>query len=181
MYAAPFYGLLGKRIAVQDKVNGVPTEHIIADPPVGFSTNNLKDYNFAFREVYAQGGATGLNTTTRTPEQQTIGYYWAYDGSNLIGTPPRHYNQIQRKLAVDKRPNKDLRSEENNADFARSFALTNAAMGDSGIFAWLEKYCYSFWRPLSGVRQDIPNPLHDVSIFFSQQTPSGTKIWQSLY
>jgi len=34
LYVAPFYGLLGKRIAVQHKINGAPTEHILADPPV---------------------------------------------------------------------------------------------------------------------------------------------------
>ena len=161
LYNAPFYGLLGKRIAVQGVVNGQPTEHILADPPVGFSTNNLKEYNFAFEEVYRQGGAVGLNTTTRQPDQQVTGYFWAYDGSNLIGTPPRHYNQILRRLAVDKRPAKELTDEANNADFVRLFALANSAMGDAGIFAWLEKYTYQFWRPLSGVRQDLKNPLVD--------------------
>lgn len=162
IYASPFYGLLGKRIAVQGVVDGVPVEHIIADPPVGFSTNNVEDYQFAFEEVYHEGGATGLNTTTRQPDQQENAYFWAYDGSNLIGTPPRHYNQILRKVAVDKRPATDLRDEANNADFVRVFALANAAMGDSGLFAWLEKYCYEFWRPLSGVRQDLTNPLVDI-------------------
>jgi len=165
LYVAPFYGLLGKRIAVQGKVNGAEVEHIIADPPVGFSTNDLKTYDFAFEEVYREGGLPGLNTTLRTPDQTVAGYFWAYDGSNLIGTPPRHYNQLLRKLAVERRRSPDLTAEENNADFARLFALANAAMGDSGVFAWLEKYCFSFWRPLSGVRQDIKNPLHDVSDF----------------
>ena len=160
-FTAPFYGLLGKRIAIQGKINGVPTEHILADPPVGFSTNNLKEYDFAIQEVYREGGASALNTTLRTPDQTVAGYFWAYDGSNLIGTPPRHYNQILRKLAVEKRPATDFRDEKNNADFARIFCLANAVMGDAGIFAWLEKYCFEFWRPLSGVRQDLTNPLHD--------------------
>lgn len=160
-FVAPFYGLLGKRIAVQGVVNGVPTEHIIADPPVGFSTNNIKEYNFAVQEVYREGGATGLNTTTRTPDQTTAGYFWAYDASNLIGTPPRHYNQILRKLAVEKKLAANITDEANNAEFARLFALANVVMGDAGVFAWLEKYCFEFWRPLSGVRQDISNPLHD--------------------
>jgi len=158
---APFYGLLGKRIAVQHSVNGAPTEHIIADPPVDFSTNDLKTYNFALKEVYVEGGEPGLNTTTRTPDQTTAGYFWAYDGANLIGTPPRHYNQILRKIAVDKRPATSLTDEKNNADFARLFCLANVVMGDAGIFAWQEKWCFEFWRPLSGVRQDIKNPNHD--------------------
>jgi len=153
-FSAPFYGLLGKRIAVQG-------EHIIADPPVGFSTNNLTEYDFSVQEVYREGGASALNTTTRTPDQTVAGYFWAYDGANLIGTPPRHYNQILRKLATEKKPKPDITNEANNADFVRLFCLANVAMGDAGIFAWLEKYCFEFWRPLSGVREDITNPLHD--------------------
>ncbi|EHK96001.1 putative Vanadium chloroperoxidase [Glarea lozoyensis 74030] len=158
---APFYGMLGKRIAVQHKVNGAPTEHIIADPPVGFGINNLDAYNFAFKEVYSQGGNAALNTTRRTPDQTTAGYFWAYDGSNLIGTPPRNYNQILRKIAVEKRPAAGLTDEKNNADFARLFCLANVVMGDAGIFAWQAKWCFEFWRPLNGVRQDIQSPLHD--------------------
>jgi len=74
---------------------------------------------------------------------------------DLVGTPPRHYNQILRRLAVEKKPAHHLTDEKNNADFARLFALANVAMGDAGIFAWLEKYCFEFWRPLSGVREDL--------------------------
>ena len=161
VYTAPFYGLLGKRLAVQGTINGAPSEHIIADPPVGFGVNEVDTYNFAFEEVYRQGGNAALNTTTRRPDQTTTGFYWAYDGANLIGTPPRHYNQILRKIAVDKRPNPDYSNEANNADFARLFALFNVALADAGIFAWLEKYCFEFWRPLSGVREDNTNPRAD--------------------
>ena len=161
VYNAPFYGLLGKRLAVQGKINGAPTEHILADPPVGFGVNEVDTYNFAFEEVYRQGGNAALNSTSRRPDQTVTGFFWAYDGANLIGTPPRHYNQILRKVAVDKRPNADLTNEANNADFGRLFALVNVAMGDAGIFAWLEKYCFEFWRPLSGVREDSTNPLVD--------------------
>lgn len=161
VYNAPFYGLLARRLAVQGAINGAPTEHIIADPPVGFSINDVDTYNFAFEEVYRQGGNAALNTTSRRPDQTVTGFFWAYDGSNLLGTPPRLYNQILRKVAVDKRPNPDLTNEANNADFARLFALVNVAMGDAGIFAWMEKYCFEFWRPLSGVREDSSNPMVD--------------------
>ena len=161
VYNAPFYGLLGKRLAVQGSINGAPSEHIIADPPVGFGVNEVDVYNFAFEEVYRQGGNQALNTTSRRPDQTVTGFYWAYDGANLIGTPPRHYNQILRKIAVERRLNPDYTNETNNADFARLFALFNVALADAGIFAWLEKYCFEFWRPLSGVREDSANPLAD--------------------
>ena len=161
VYASPFYGFQGKRIAVQGLDHGNPTEHILADPPVGFGVDNITEYDFAFEEVYRQGGAQALNTTSRRPDQSATAFFWAYDGANLIGTPPRHYNQILRRLAVEKAKVQDLTDEANNAEFARLFALVNAAMGDAGIYAWLEKYTYQFWRPLSGVRQDSPNPLAD--------------------
>lgn len=171
VYASPFYGFQGKRIAVQGLDHGNPTEHILADPPVGFGVNEIDEYDFAFEEVYRQGGAQALNTTSRRPDQTSTAFFWAYDGTNLIGTPPRHYNQILRRLAVDKSPNpQNLTDEANNADFARLFALVNAGMGDAGIYAWLEKYTYQFWRPLSGVRQDSQNPLQD-PFWLSQGAP----------
>ncbi|KAL9020854.1 MAG: hypothetical protein Q9185_001925 [Variospora sp. 1 TL-2023] len=154
VYASPFYGMRGKRLAVQQ-------EHLLADPPVGFGVNNVDDYNFAFEEVYRQGGAPDLNTTSRRPDQMTSGFFWAYDGANLLGTPPRHYDQILRKIAVERKRAADITDEANNADFARLFALANVAQGDAGIFSWLGKYTFEFWRPLTGVREDNANPLAD--------------------
>ncbi|KAI4113744.1 MAG: hypothetical protein LQ345_005340 [Seirophora villosa] len=154
VYASPFYGFVGKRLAVQQ-------EHLIADPPVGFGVNNVDEYDFAFQEVYRQGGAVGLNTTSRRPDQMVTGFFWAYDGANLIGNPPRHYDQILRQIAVQRMPAADITAEANNADFARLFALANVAQGDAGIFAWLGKYTFEFWRPLTGVREDNANPMAD--------------------
>lgn len=160
VYNAPFYGMTAKRLAVQGVVNGIPVEHIVADPPVGFSINDTAEYEAAFEEVIRLGGKTGLNTTKRTPEQQVSAYFWAYDGANLIGTPLRLYNQILRKVAWERKPDRAT-SEITNADFVRLFAFVNAAMADAGIFAWQEKYCFEFWRPLSGVREDRHQRLVD--------------------
>jgi vanadium chloroperoxidase len=160
IYNAPFYGLTARRLAVQGVINGVPTEHIIADPPVGFGINDVADYNSAFNEVIREGGVSALNTTRRTPDQTTSGFFWAYDGSNLIGTPLRLFNQILRKIAWNKKPAGPT-AEETNSDFARLFALVNASMADAGIFAWREKYFFEFWRPLSGVREAAGNPMVD--------------------
>jgi vanadium chloroperoxidase len=74
-----------------------------------------------------------------------IGVYWAYDGANRLGTPPRFYNQIIREIAM-KRSNTE-------ADNARLFAFVNAALGDAGILAWEQKYCHDFWRPVVGIRE----------------------------
>lgn len=153
-YYGPFYGQTAKRLAVQMQIDGKPTEHIIADPPVGFGTHELDLYNATVRDAIAEGGAPTLNTTRRSVDHTAGALFWAYDGSNLIGTPPRLYNQILRQIAWDRRPIHSSDPEAINADFARLFALANAAMGDAGIFSWLEKYTFEFWRPLSGVRND---------------------------
>ncbi|KAL8664812.1 MAG: hypothetical protein Q9168_007834, partial [Polycauliona sp. 1 TL-2023] len=164
VYASPFYGTMAKRVAVQ-------TEHLLGDPPLGSDQDSVEKYNFAFQEVYRQGGAQALNSTSRRPPQTTTAFFWAYDGANLIGTPPRHYNQILRKLAVEKKPAASITDESNTTGFIRLFALANAACGDAGIFAWLGKYAYELWRPLSGVREDNINPMAD-PFWLSQGAPN---------
>jgi vanadium chloroperoxidase len=158
VYHLPFYGNRAKHFAVQSNT------HILADPPVGTatSTNASKaEYVDSVHDVIRMGGAPGLTTTLRTPAQNAAAHFWAYDGANLIGTPPRLYNQILRVVAWNRKPvGSASTSDATNADFARLFALANVAMADAGIFAWKEKYCWEFWRPLSGVRQE-PTPLGD--------------------
>ncbi|KAF4555288.1 Vanadium chloroperoxidase-like protein [Elsinoe fawcettii] len=160
VFNSPFYGSTANRIAVQFSVDGVPNEHIIADPPVGFGTNDQDEYQASVNETIRLGGAPLQNTTRRSPSQTAEAYFWAYDGSNLVGNPIRLYNQLLRKIAVERKPTVPLDSEECNADFARLFALANAAMGDAGIFCWQEKYNFEFWRPLSGIRGE-PGPQGD--------------------
>lgn len=160
IYVAPFYGMTARRLAVQMEVNGTPTEHINADPPVGFGIDDRAEYDDSLADVIRMGGRPALNSTRRRPDQTAGGHYWAYDGANLIGTPPRLYNQILREIAWKRKPTADPNSEPNNADFARLFALANVAMADAGIFGWQEKYSFEFWRPISGVRQER-GPLGD--------------------
>jgi vanadium chloroperoxidase len=154
-YHAPFYGMTAKRFAVQD-------DHIVADPPVKHdkysSSAEEAEYSDAFQEVIQLGGAPELKSTCRQPNETVGAYFWAYDGANLIGTPPRFYNQILRTVAWCKK--QDGPTDENtNAEFARLFALANVAMADAGILCWREKYCHEFWRPLSGVREDSCHPM----------------------
>jgi vanadium chloroperoxidase len=153
VYVAPFYGMTAKRVAVQMRVNGKPNEHIIADPPVGYGTNDPETYQESLADVIRMGGETSLNSTRRTPDQTAGGYYWAYDGANLLGTPPRLYNQILRQVAWAKKPAGPT-DDKTNADFARLFALANAAVADAGIFSWQQKYCFEFARPVTGVRYE---------------------------
>ncbi len=89
----------------------------------------------------------------RTPQETNIALFWAYDGARLIGTPPRLYNQILRKIALD--------DDMDVAEMARLFALCNLAMADAGIVAWWAKYKYNIWRPVLGIQNHMRYPQTD--------------------
>lgn len=111
------------------------------------------EYAVALNQVKTLGGNGRTTRTTRTPEQTTIGIFWAYDGTPGLGTPPRLYNQIVRTIAISRR-----NTVEANATL---FLLVNLSMADAGIQCWYTKYVYEFWRPVIGIRNaDIDgNPL----------------------
>jgi hypothetical protein len=114
-----------------DKVPGTP-------PPAMDSADYATDYNEVYQKGRDQGG-------TRTPEETTIGLYWAYDGARNVGVPPRLYNQVVRAIAQAHGA-----CEEQNA---KLFAMVNVAMADAGIQTWHEKYQYNLWRPVVGIRE----------------------------
>jgi hypothetical protein len=143
-YHAPFYGAESKGFAVTAR-------HKLDAPPQPGTTA----YTKALRQVRAKGIApelmgtlptTGpLNAQRRTVDETCIGVYWGYDGARELGTPPRLYNQIVRKVADEK-----ANTPEENA---RLFALVNVAMADAGILAWEQKYIHDLWRPVVGIRE----------------------------
>ncbi len=152
---APFYGEGSKCFAVSER-------HKLNFPPAKGSP----EYNRALKQVRGKGIAPDLmgglpasysnaasEASKRTPEETLIGIFWAYDGVRKLGTPPRLYNQIARKIAELK--NTGPSANDRNA---RLFALINAAMGDAGILAWDDKYDYDVWRPVVGIRE------HDASM-----------------
>ncbi len=143
-FNAPFYGARSKGFAITDR-------HELEEPPF-----DNDEYLMALRQVRGKGIAPELtgtlpdNIEARTVDQTLIGIFWAYDGVPGLGTPPRLYNQIVRRLAIAK--------GNTEAQNARLFALVNVAMGDAGILAWDQKYIHELWRPVLGVRE------HDKSI-----------------
>ena len=162
-YHGPFYG-------TSAAVFATTTDWKVADPYVSPRKTLIamptptdpehKKYLESLEDVHRMGGAADLPTTKRTPAQTANALFWAYDGTNLVGTPPRLYNQVIRQIAYDHAVG-PLDSDTNNAEFARLFALANVAMTDAGTFCWREKYRYELWRPLSGVRQDPSGPALD--------------------
>lgn len=142
-FHAPYYGARCKGFAVTSR-------HELAPPPV-----DNKEYRTALRQVRGLGirpelmGTLPTGLTPRNVDQTIIGLYWAYDGARCLGTPPRQYNQIVRRVAIARKT-----TEAKNA---RLFALVNAAMGDAGILAWDQKYLHDLWRPVVGIRQHDPS------------------------
>lgn len=144
-FHAPLYGSLSKCFAVKDR-------HELAPSPV----RGTPEYLSALRQVRGKGIAPELMGTLpngiakRSVDETLIGLFWAFDGVRGLGTPPRLYNQIVRRVAIDRNNSPDQN--------ARLFALVNAAMGDAGILAWEQKYKYDVWRPVIGIRE------HDASM-----------------
>jgi membrane-associated phospholipid phosphatase len=164
-FDSPFYGAQSKGFAIS-------TRHKLNPPPFGNGSD--PEYLAAFRQVQAKGIMPELTATLpdslfndrRTAEQSLIGIYWAYDGANRLGTPPRLYNQIVRVVAMNV-INPATGKKNDEGDNARLFAFVNAAMGDAGILAWEQKYCHDFWRPVVGIRE------HDTSFGPAAQDPDA--------
>ena len=144
-FYAPFYGARSRNFAVKTR------HHLDESPQLGSD-----EYTRALRQVRSKGIAPQLIGTlpadllpSRTPTETVIGVFWGYDGAKGLGTPPRLYNQIVRKIAD--------RQANDVAANARLFAVVNAALGDAGILAWDDKYVYDVWRPVVGIREHDPS------------------------
>jgi hypothetical protein len=139
---APFYG-------AQAKCFAVTARHGLGKPPLPGDA----EYDEALEQVRGKGIAPELSGTVpaasrRTTDETAIGVFWAYDGVMRLGTPPRLYNQIVRKIA---------QAQGNSvAENARLFALVNTAMADAGILAWEQKFVHDLWRPVLGIRENDP-------------------------
>jgi hypothetical protein len=159
----PDQGYHGATYGALSSCFAVTARHELDAPPAQGSPEYMK----ALRQVRAKGIAQNLFGTLpsgaahRTPTETLIGLFWAYDGVKEIGTPPRLYNQIVRKVAIAK--------GNKRAQNARLFALVNVAMADAGILAWDQKYIHDLWRPVLGVREHHPSlgyggsPATDIS------------------
>ena len=151
-FNSPFYGAQNRTFAVSER-------HTLDQPPLPDGGDDR--YIKALRHVRAKGIRPDLTATLpttqlfnrrRSPGQTLVGIYWGYDGANRLGTPPRLYNQIIRQVAMNV-VNPRLGRIHNEEDNARLFAFVNAAMGDAGILAWEQKYCWDLWRPVVGIRE----------------------------
>jgi hypothetical protein len=103
------------------------------------------EYRVDYDEVRTRGARMA---PSRSSEEATIGTFWAYDGANGIGVPPRLYNQIVVKLILDRQIAGDI------GQTAWLLAKTSVAMADAAVDCWHHKYQYNLWRPVLGIRQE---------------------------
>jgi hypothetical protein len=79
-----------------------------------------------------------LTSSTRTADQTDAAIFWQ---DHLLALLNRLYHTLaaSRSLSI--------------ADNARLFAMTNLAAADTYIGAWKDKYTWTFWRPITAIRQ----------------------------
>lgn len=89
-----------------------------------------RDYN----EIKSIGG---LESKTRTPEQTTIGRFWA------TALPDVHVGVVS---SLARTSGREITRN------ARLFAAVTAALNDTEIAVFEAKYHYQFWRPITAIR-----------------------------
>jgi hypothetical protein len=97
------------------------------------------DYTAAFQQVKELGS---INSTTRTPEQTEIAFFWAGVGVSNAGVAI--WNQIMQTVAAA--------HHLSLADNARLFAQVSVANADAFIAGFDAKYTYNYWRPVTAIR-----------------------------
>jgi len=88
-----------------------------------------------FNEVKTLGS---LTSTTRTADQTAAAIFWQ-------DSAPAIWNRVYRALATGR----DL----DIVDSARLFAMTSLAAADASIGCWNDKAHWSFWRPITAIRE----------------------------
>jgi PAP2 superfamily len=88
-----------------------------------------------FNEIKELGS---LTSTKRTADQTAAAIFWQDSG-------PAIWNRVYRALATSH--GLDV------VDSARLFAMTNLAAADGSIGCWNDKAYWSFWRPITAIRE----------------------------
>jgi hypothetical protein len=108
-----------------------PAEFMPDEPPPALSSQTwADDYN----QVMALGA---INSTVRTPAQTEIGLFWTEH-------PGAQYGALLRLLV--------MQENLNLVESARLMAMAYATMADSYIGCFNAKYTFSFWRPVTAIR-----------------------------
>jgi PAP2 superfamily len=129
-----------------------PDQFLPDEPPPDLGSQTwADDYN----QVKTLGA---INSSVRTPEQTETGLFWTDHGAS-------QYGRVLRGLAIQQ--NLDL------SQSARLLAMSYTALADSFIGCWNAKFHYSFWRPVTAIRNGDIDGNPD-TIAGPTWTPLGT-------
>jgi len=103
------------------------------------------EYHHCYEETHTYGGDGVITKTERTPEQELIGLFWAYDGTPSLCAPPRMYNQMLTHIGATR--------HVAYYDLLRLYAIANTAMADAAIASWESKFYHDVWRPVTAMRE----------------------------
>ena len=105
--------------------------HFLPEPPPDLSSDTwARDFN----EVKTLGR---MNSTVRTPQQTQQALFWTDHGAS-------QYGRMLTMMANDR--------HLSIPDTARLFAMSYTAYADAFIGCMNAKYTYSFWRPVTAIR-----------------------------
>jgi len=108
-----------------------PDQFLPDEPPPDLASQTWTD---DFNQTKTLGA---INSLVRTPEQTEIGLFWTDHTAS-------QYGRMLRGMATEK--NLDL------SDSARLLAMSYTAIADSVIGCFNAKYHFSFWRPVTAIR-----------------------------
>ncbi len=101
----------------------------------GPDTLSSASYAKDFNEVKEVGS---LSSTSRTADQTAAAIFWQDHGLAI-------WNRVFRELAASE--------QLTLAESARLLAMTSLAAADGAIGCWNDKYHWSFWRPITAIRE----------------------------
>ena len=107
--------------------------------PYDYSEDTTSAFYRDARAVYDTG-------RTLTPEQRTIGLFWA-DNPGQTGSAPAHWTSVMSELVDELHLDPDRTVE--------MFALTAVGQADAFISAWRTKYRYDLVRPVTYINRFI--------------------------
>jgi len=110
-----------------------PSQFRLPPPYLLTSAQYAADLN----ETKTMGALSG---SPRTPDQSELALFWQ---SNT----PLTWNRVAAQISTEH----GLSFREN----AHLFALLNVSMADAVIACWDSKYRYSFWRPITAIREGL--------------------------
>jgi hypothetical protein len=103
-------------------------------PPYSVSSTQ---YAADLNETKTMGAFSG---SPRTADQSELALFWQ---SNT----PLTWNRVAAQISIER----GLSFHQN----VHLFALLNVTMADAVIACWDSKYRYSFWRPITAIREDL--------------------------